>query len=489
MNRASQIAPTLAGGAIARGAAFTIHGVHFEARAAVSVRKGNTTVSVRVLTVDPEKIEAILPESAPLGAAALVINVNGTESKPFPIIVAASNPGIFSQNGKGWGPGQIDNIDAANQRSLNSSTNPAHPGQRVVLRITGLGQGMSAMATVGNRGAPARLIRSIPQSGEQEISLTIPAEAPQGCSVPVSLAISANRSSNVVTMAIGAGGKCDPGPVPSLAANRIGIVAITRANMRHDGRDTITDEAIAVFSAKGRNPALSPLLLIPPPGTCTAYTSSFQASTIMPDSITASLTAEIGGDGLGAGKQFSVAREGDSRVVPWQRGTPGYYRARLGSSPLKSRAGRPPFLEPGEFVLSGAGGIDVGPLRVVGQSPAPFEWTNRDQTQIVERGRPLPLSWQGPEQDHFTVMLATNVDQITTAIGTCLCTAPLHATHFEVPAALLANIPASADMPGIQYAQLFVASVPLKATPVTARGLGVGAMLTIYANGRFVQYH
>jgi hypothetical protein len=85
--------------------------------------------------------------------------------------------------------------------------------------------------------------------------------------------------------------------------------------------------------------------------------------------------------------------------------------------------------------------------------------------------------------------VATNVDQITTAIGTCLCTAPLNTDHFEIPAALLANIPASMEIRGIPYDQLFVASIPAQAVrPIQAPGLGAGGVVGIYANGRFVLY-
>ena len=84
----------------------------------------------------------------------------------------------------------------------------------------------------------------------------------------------------------------------------------------------------------------------------------------------------------------------------------------------------------------------------------------------------------------MTVVVAANVDQITTAIGTCLCTAPLNSTHFEIPAEMLANIPASSAQPGLPYDQLFVASLPAKATPLAAAGIEAGAVVTIYGNGR-----
>ena len=124
------------------------------------------------------------------------------------------------------------------------------------------------------------------------------------------------------------------------------------------------------------------------------------------------------------------------------------------------------------------------------ESPTPFDWTDRAKTSTVDRNHALPLNWRGQTSGRMTVILATNADQITTAIGTCLCTAPLNATHFEIPAAFLANIPASVPVSGIPYDQLFVGSIPTKsAQQFQASGIASGAVLTIYANGRFVKYH
>jgi uncharacterized protein (TIGR03437 family) len=485
VNRASLIPPTLPGGSIARGAAFTIHGVRFGSAAAVSLRSGKVTLPVRVLAVEPEKIEAIMPDAAPLGAGLLVVKAGQSASKPFSMEVAASNPGIFSQNKRGWGPGQIENIDSNGARALNSITNPAHPGQRVAMRITGLGRGAAAAVVVGNRTVNAQLGRTIPQAGEQEISFAIPTDAPMGCFVPVYLKASPIRASNVVTVAVYSGavhsssGQCDPGPIPLLEQKRVGLAVLSRVAMITEDSDSVTDSFGAIFSVKGDGTRLSPLRLLPPPGTCTAYTSSFQGADAFPVSIAAMLMAELGSEGLAAGPRLTVARENHRRDVPADRAAPGYYRAEL----------EPRLFEPGEFVLSSVGGMDVGPFRVTVEGPVPFEWTDRNDRESVDRTRPLPLHWRGQASGHWTIILARNVDQITTANATCLCIAPLNATHFEIPAALLANIPDSVDMPGIPYDQLFVASLAAKTTPLAALGIGGGAVFSLYANGRLVRYY
>jgi hypothetical protein len=489
VNRASQIPPSLPSGSLARGAAFTIRGVHLTPAPSITLRKGGISIPVRIASASLDKIDAVLPETAPLGPATFVVSAGGAASNPFPVQIVASNPGIFSLSQRGWGPARLDNLAPQGKRTQNTGSNPAHPGQRVTLRVTGLGKGVATPLIIGNRTVSSGLPRLLAEPGEQEVSFTIPQGVPTGCYVPVYFVSSPNITSNVVTMAIHSGpGHCDSGAIPLLDQQRFGLAVFTSTNMLNGRSAGDDDEVIALFAARGLGTALSPLLLLPPPGTCTAYMSSFQADSIMPDSVASALIAQLGGDGLAAGPQLSAARGKLRRAIPGEKGAPGYYRANLGSAGNNRPRAR--LLQPGKFVFSGRGGVDVGPFSVTVDGPARFEWTNRATVQTVERGRPLSLAWRGQATGQMTIILATNVDQITTAVGACLCSAPLNATHFEIPAALLANIPASAVSMGIPYDQLFVASLPAKsANPFRAQGLDTGAVLTIFANGRFVKYH
>jgi uncharacterized protein (TIGR03437 family) len=482
VNQASLIPTTLAGGSIAHGAAFTIRGVHFGSAAAVSVRNGKVTTPIRVLAVQPEKIEALMPDTAPLGPSTLVVTAGGASSKPFSMEVSASNPGIFSQNKNGWGPGQIENIDSNGKRTINSTTHPATPGQRVAMKITGLGKGSAAMVVVGNRTASG-VARPAAQTGEQEISFAIPPDAPPGCYVPLYLLATPTRASNVVTITIQSAAnrsaRCDSGPIPSLEAKRVAMVVVTRTNWFKEGVTTNKGELMATFAVRDLDFSLSPLLLLPPPGTCTAYTATLESTKSPPITISDSLFGEIGNEGLAAGTQLVLGRDTRRKIVPWDGNAVGYYHGRV----------PPRLLNPGKFFLSGPGGIDVSAFRVTAEAPVPFEWTDREKSEVIARDRGLPLHWRGKTSGHSMILLATNVDQITTAIGTCLCTAPLNATHFEIPAAMLANIPASYDTPGTPYDQVFISSLPAKATPLSISGIGAGALFTIFSNGRGVQFH
>ncbi|HXJ40496.1 MAG TPA: hypothetical protein VNH18_14540, partial [Bryobacteraceae bacterium] len=87
------------------------------------------------------------------------------------------------------------------------------------------------------------------------------------------------------------------------------------------------------------------------------------------------------------------------------------------------------------------------------------------------------------------VILATNVDQITTAIGATVCTARAAAGQFTIPAALMANLPPSRDIPGIPYDRVLVASLPAKTAPaIRAAGLNGGEVFSLFADSRIVEF-
>jgi uncharacterized protein (TIGR03437 family) len=482
VNAASRIPPTLAGGALARGSQFTIYGVRFgasERTARVTLRHGQSTIAASIISVRPKRIDAWLPDSIPSGPAVLTVKVNGQSSTEFKVEVVDSNPGLFSRNGEGWGPAAIRNAE----------DRPLHPGQRVTLLGTGFAAGRNITVVVGNRTAAAGAPRAMAR-GQQGISFTIPADAPVGCYVPVYVLAAAKRASNVVTVPIRADeGPCDPGPLPLLSAERIGVTLLARSRMRArtTNIDTTSDEALITFAAKSDQPVLFPLLLLPPAGTCTAYTSSFQAETILPNSISAAIVAEVGGRGLKAGTSMTLTNAGGvSRAIPQDGGAAGYYRAQLGST---GRRGRPLLLQPGEVMLVGPGGADVGPFTWKARTSEPFEWTDREEISVVDRSRPLTLHWSGVGADRIVLVLATNVDQISTAIGTTLCAVRGAAGQFTIPPSMLANIPASKDLPGVPFDQLFVVSIAAKAaTAMQAPGLTEGAVLSLYAIGRMVEY-
>jgi uncharacterized protein (TIGR03437 family) len=491
VNLASRIPPTLAGGAIARGALFSIYGIRLGSadHTAVTISQGGNATPIQIVSVFARRIEALMPRTAPLGSGSLVVNADGKPSKAFPVMVVDSNPGIFARNGEGWGPGRIDNIDASGSRAANSSSNPARPGARVSFVTTGLGNQKKISLMVGGRPAKAKAPRPTAKPGEEELTFQIPADAPDGCYVPLYLRLSNTRASNVVSIAIRSRpGPCDPSPLPTASPQRAGIVILSRTRMRaiRDGApEALADDARIAFIATTEQSAPMPIQL-PPAGTCAASTSSYQTNTSLSNSILSIIRVE--GRGLDAGKTLLLSRANQTRSISQSWEGPGIYRKHLGSHGYDPHRRDPPlFLEPGDFTLLGTGGNEVGRFTTPFSVPASFEWIDREQIRVVDRTRGVTVHWKSAAPDQTMVILARNIDQITTAIGMCVCTASAAAGQMTIPAPLLSNVPATQDVAGVPYEELAVGSLTMR-PGIKATGLSGGFGVFVYAIGRFVQY-
>lgn len=514
MNEASQIPPTLAGGALAQGALINVLGVRLASAGSSEARliQGSASVQLTVLRAAPRKLELLVPATAPLGSATLVITVDGRSSRPFPVEIVASNPGLFSLNQQGWGPGQIENIDAAGKGSENSIANPARPGQFVAVTGTGMSQAKNMDVVVGNRHVNAVAKASGRREGEDELRFAIPADAPRGCWVPVYVMAAPRRASNIVTMAIasnsstGAASKqsanqagetrCDPRPVPIFAGKNTVTVVLSRIRTKAvvAGRpDAVNDDARIAVRAASQTPVLSRRNLVPPPGTCRSYASSYDADED-PTTSLASLIVPEGrvvpeGRGLDIGAKLVLSSGSQTREIE-ELETPGDYQARLGQSGFTRRRGiPPPFLQPGQFVLRAPGGTGAGPFTTTATVPPPFEWIDRDRMVSVDRSRGLTVHWRNTAANALMIIAVKNVDQLTTAIGACLCTARAAGGQFTIPAEILANIPVSRGYPGERRDELLVGA--LVSTPIPPGDLarvGAGVVFSAYGEKRFVDF-
>jgi hypothetical protein len=260
--------------------------------------------------------------------------------------------------------------------------------------------------------------------------------------------------------------------------------------VHRENKDTVTDEAAVAFAVNEHEQVSSPLPLLPPPGTCTAYTGSFQAETAGLNSVSAVLMSQIAGRGLDAGPGIKLSRDLESRTISRERGAAGYYRGRLGvgGANVNPRA-RGLILDPGDYALVGTGGAEVGAFRAIFPIGPSFEWSNREESGVVDRGRPLSLEWHDASTDRVMIILATNTDRVTTATGTCLCVANSGAGHFVIPSSLLGNLPASVDTGTPLYDRLYLASMSArKGSAIQASGLSRGSIVSLNIVGRFVSY-
>jgi len=97
-----------------------------------------------IVYVTATQLSAIVPyEVAGETSTSVQLVFNGQTSAPLSIPVVAAAPGLFSANESGQGQGAILNQDG----SYNSDSNPAHPGDTIVLFATGEGQTIPAGVT------------------------------------------------------------------------------------------------------------------------------------------------------------------------------------------------------------------------------------------------------------------------------------------------------------------------------------------------------
>ena len=250
---AASFAPSFSAiGPVAQGSIFTIFGRNLgpDQGSVVNAFPLGTTfqgVSVKVcqneacldaipIFVVASQLNVILPSGTPLGWNAVQVTYNGDTSNFEPVRVVASSVGIFAVNGGGYGPGIVTNYVAADNQPVNSLRVTAKPGQAVTIWGTGLGAGLNAdnvapqtgdlpvnvQVTIGGKTA-AKLYsgRSGCCSGLDQIVVTVPQDAPQGCYVPVRIQ-TPNGVSNTVTMAIQQDGTtCDDphNPAPALLSS------------------------------------------------------------------------------------------------------------------------------------------------------------------------------------------------------------------------------------------------------------------------------
>ena len=91
--------------------------------------------AVAPISMTPTLIIAVVPQNASGAAVQFQVQSGGGKSNSVVMPVGAASPGIFSQNGNGYGQGYILNKDG----SLNTPSNPAAPGDNITIFATGAG--------------------------------------------------------------------------------------------------------------------------------------------------------------------------------------------------------------------------------------------------------------------------------------------------------------------------------------------------------------
>ncbi len=519
VNGASFMPAGLPGGSIAQGSLFSIFGVNLGPSSSpaltfplattlggvsVKVTEGTKSVDAIPVFVSAGQINAIMPSNAPLGRVSIRVTTTINGAPAFgpvsPATVVGASFGVFSAGNGGFGPGLIQDYVSQQQTPLNSPSAPAQPGQLVMLYGTGLGpiqapdnvappSGNLASVEVFVGGQAANVLyhgRSSCCSGLDQINFQVPSAAPAGCWVPVQARINGAMVSNTVTMAISADGSpcSDPANAlsqPFLAGQKIGAIAVLHSDVIEDigyssAKSVLTDAAMLTFQQEQPSAAgpFHPIFSLPPVGTCSAYTAP--GDLLAGDSFPGPLTT---GSFLNAGSSFNLNSPGGLRILNRPATNERNFQP-LGSTFTGSLVPSTLYLVPANYVLTGFGGADVGPFTAKFTLPSPFglTWTNRAQTETVDRTQPLTLNWTGAPSGQQVIIFGAGVDVPTNTTAMFVCLASSASSSFTVPSQILANIPAARTNLLQSKGVVYVGALPVS-SPVsfTANGLDAGAIL------------
>ena len=460
----------------------------------VSLKTPDGSILLPLLAVEPRRIEAWMPSSARLGPASLSVEGPGGASKFSRIVVTPSQLGLFSVNGRGWGPGKIDDLDSHGRRTPNSVGSPARPGQLVEISATGLGGASRVQIFVGGRAA--RAVEALPGQGEglDSIRFRVPGDAPTGCYVSVYARVPGSVPTNVVTVAISDGlGTCKmPAgwPRPLAMGAKVGVLGVSRTVATFaSGQPSVTnDEAFGAFFKNEQDTETNRLLLLPPEGTCTSYAALYQVDLGEFASVAAAIANPGAAPILDAGDAFTISGGGNIRTVPRSHGAASRYWVLLGSEDPSRRRNLPLFLDQPRFTISTAGSAVPALSRTLPGLPK-LEWTNQDQLATVERDRGITFQWRGAEQNTMVLLLAISFDRLGTAGYITYCNADPKAGHMSLPAEMLREFPLTGHAGGPLRSGAMLIGVHLETgIPPAASGLDALSLISAIVYARRVDF-
>ncbi|HYP08073.1 MAG TPA: hypothetical protein VER03_17710 [Bryobacteraceae bacterium] len=532
-NAASYVSPDLPNGAVARGSFFVIKGQNMGpaqiqvnsslpfprelAGTSIKVTVGGTTVDAYMYYTSANQVAAILPSNTPSGTGTVTVTYNGQTSATAPIRVVDSSFGIFTLNQAGSGPGIVQNALSGTDIRLNTLTESARPGGVAIIWGTGLGP-----VTTPNEAGQAPTIADLPTAvevyiggqranvlykgrssfvGLDQINVTVPQNAPEGCYVPVVVRAGDNVS-NFATMSIARnGGACSDttgltgAQLESAQRNnnfRIGSIVLARTNSNLSvpgvGSAAMTaDLGTGAFYAYNFNQVISSQGLgstsgaATAPGSCTVLSYTGQEPRVVDVQQPTPLDA-------GA----SLTITGPNGTKQLERISPGIYSATLASSinipgvpniPGLPGSGGPPFLDPGSYTITGPGGSTVGAFSARLTLPTLLNWTNMAAVNQVTRSAGQTVTWSGGDPQGYVVILgASSFGATGGAVFTCIERAS--AGTFTIPAYVLSALPATVG-DNIGFLTLNNVTQPVS---FTATGLDLGNIIASSGSQKTVTY-
>jgi uncharacterized protein (TIGR03437 family) len=511
-NAATYIDPSLPNGAIAQGGiaiatgknlgpvSIVVDGKPFQnttlSGTSVAISVGGTTVAGLMYYTSFNQIAFLVPSNTPAGTGTITVTYAGQAGAPSPIVITPDNVGIFTVTSDGQGAGIVTYGDyslvsatkAANCGGVNTTCGAANPGDVLIIWAPGLGPVNGSDAAGAGLGVNMSNIpltislggvqvqasyqgRSGCCIGEDQIVFTVPANAPLGCAVPLSVQIGALISNSVALPIAAAGSRtCTPS---NPAFPPAVVVPLSTASgpfsyadidlKRQDQSPGFVDKVDGEFVRFTIAPAVQPFFISyvdsPALGTCQIFNNlnGQPAAPLVPVA------------GLDVGPQITVQGPNGSKNVA---GSGGTYKGTISANGT--------YLSPGSYTVSAPGGADVPkfsaqitiPTTPTMTSPTP----DAPNPTTVTRSNGLTVTWTGGQTNEIIQLEGFNATDNTYNVGAdLLCTAPATAGTFTIPPSVLLAMPAG-NFGGLIF-RSFVAPVSL-----TGTGLSVAFMNAWYAS-------
>jgi uncharacterized protein (TIGR03437 family) len=502
VNAASRMPSSLPGGALSRGARFSLSGVRLGpangvkgsesdplqmlAGVAVHIVQGQTDVAAGVLFASAKRIDGLIPNSAPLGAVRLTVTYNGVASEPYGITLVDSSFGFFTPD------------TAPTELPQASAPVLVTRGQNVALWGTGLGDASPDIFLAGKPVGVRSAGEDACCKGVNRIELQIPADAPLGCYVPIQ-ARAGNRGSNVIGISIHAAGEACREPFEWLGkgvqhSTFAGFVALARISVVPEPTFQMGsyefDYAAAAFGKQNGQPLFPPL---PPFGSCRVHSGRISIRRLLSGVSDTSSWAEAQPSNprnyVDAGPEISLSGHDRVKVLrsePRQRSA--YSAVVGGETPLRQVPKTPLFFAPGVFRVISSGGKDIGPFDVRVEAQRTIQWTNRARLSEVQRSAGVILEWKEARRDDAVLIAATSSDEVSGDSSLCICLAYAKDRHFAISPLSLTNLPPSAE-DNLEPSFLLITELPLEApVSIQARGLDAAFATFLSINARMVRF-
>ena len=492
------------GSAIAQGSIFIIQGTGMGPAAlaiapspfrstsvsgtSVAVTVGSTTVNAPMYYTSDGQVAALLPSNTPTGTGMFTVTYNGQTSFAVGHGIAPSNPGVFTIDSSGQGPGIVTYADyslvsagkASNCGGPNTACGAANPGDTLILWATGLGpvngdDASGAGLGVNMPNLPLTLwLGGVKASvtyqgrsgccvGEDQIVFTVPNNVPTGCAVPLVVQIN-GQISNTTVMPVAKGSRtCTAANAGFASANLAQAVLdgpisfatlALRKDLNGDGT-SYNDNFKYSFGKLTASTATAPFFLSwfddLPLGTCIVYNNLNGQGPPPGYSQTA----------LDGGSSFTIKGPNGSQTVS---GSPGK------GTPTLSPNGT--FLVPGAYTVTGNGGADIGAFSATINFPSSPTLVSPAPNSTVTRANGLTVTWTGGDPNGALMLeIVTATDQTFTQVAQAACNVPAGPGTFTVPPYVMLALLSG------PYAGFNIAPITTE-VPFTASGLTFGSLTT-----------